>query len=149
MEISVLTALTPILEPSPDWDPLSPDATSAESRRYRVRDRHGIVRVVDVFFRREDDSERNRSCDVVYTARVLVDGSAIRHGVAGVPFEAECYRLDFAPDGSLYSRAPQCTLSRDNRTGGFRNRWHWKESDPAERASDRIKVDFSGCEVAS
>ena len=81
---------------------------------------------------------------MVYTARVLIDGSCIRHGVAGVPFEAQCYRLDFAPDGSLYSHAPQCTLSRDNRTGGGRNRWRSKESDESER-SDRIKVDFSQC----
>ena len=123
MEIKINTVLPN--QPAPGyWDPLDPDNTSSVSR------------------------------SIVFSAHVMVDGSEIRYGVAGVPFETDHYRLDFLPNGELDHTCPQCKQEltrkryvRASRTGGGRNKWHWKESDHVQRITDRINVDFSGTEL--
>ena len=151
MQIKINTILSNEPAPTYDWDPLDPDNTSSVSRSIRVRDRHGIVRNLTIYFRREDDWPPYKIGWIAFSAHVMVDGSDIRYGVAGVPFEAEHYRLDFLPNGELDHTCKQCkrehTRKRVSRTFGGRNRWHWKESDHTERSTDRINVDFSGSEL--
>ena len=153
MEIKINTVLPN--QPAPGyWDPLDPDNTSSVSRSIRVRDRHGIARDLTIYFRREDDWPPYKSGWIAFSAHVMVDGSEIRYGVAGVPFETDHYRLDFLPNGELDHTCPQCKQEltrkryvRASRTGGGRNKWHWKESDHVQRITDRINVDFSGTEL--